>query len=199
MDFTGLQDETRLSEPTLSNHLKDLLNSKFVEVKIEGRRKIYNLTDSALNSELRMYLAGVHSAYLALNSDSFWETTGVEALKMMSAGEESLKSFINSLARYSPVEYSDERKGKEIFDEIVSKITSDSSYLKKLKENIEEAESRGGDAESLREEFRKKMDASTSIYYSLGPPSATCGKMRLKTWNRPQESLQSQTSLTRTG
>lgn len=170
MDFTGLKDETKLSEPTLSSHLKDLLNSKFVEVKIDGRRKIYSLTDSALNSELRMYLAGVYSAYLALNNEKFWETTGIEALKMMSASEEALTSFMNTLARHSPVEYADERKGKEIFDDIISKITSDSSYLQKLKENIEEAESRGGDAESLKEEFREKMDTYTSIYYALGPP-----------------------------
>ncbi len=170
MDFTGLKDETKLSEPTLSNHLKDLLNSKFVKVKIEGRRKVYSITDSALNSELRMYLAGIYSAHLALNNEKLWETTGVEALKMMSAGEEALISFINTLARYSPVEYADEREGKEIFDDIVAKIANSSSYLQKLKENIEEAESRGGDAEPLKEEFREKMDTCTSIYYSLGPP-----------------------------
>lgn len=169
-DFTGLKDETKLSEPTLSSHLKDLLNSKFIEVKLEGRRKVYSLTDSALNSELRMYLAGVYSAYVALNNEKFWETTGVEALKMMSAGEEALHSFINTIARYSPVEYADERKGKEIFDDIVAKIVSSSSYLQKLNENIEEAESRGGDAKSLKEEFREKMETYTSTYYALGPP-----------------------------
>ncbi|MFO7966466.1 MAG: helix-turn-helix domain-containing protein [Archaeoglobaceae archaeon] len=170
MDFTGLKDETKLSEPTLSSHLKDLLNSKFVEVKIEGRRKIYSTTDSALNSELRMYLAGIYSAYSTLNNENFWETTGIEALKMMSASEESLVSFINTIARHSPVEYADERKGKEIFDDLVSKINSDSTHLKKLKENIEEAESRVGDATTLKEEFRDKINSLTSIYYALGPP-----------------------------
>ncbi len=170
MDFTGLKDETKLSEPTLSSHLKDLLNSKFVEVKNEGRRKIYSLTDSALNSELRMYLAGVYSAYLTLKSENFWETAGVEALKMVSAGDEALRSFMNTLARYSPVEYADERKGKELFDDIVSRISFDSSYLQKLKENIEEAESRGGDAEPLKEELRQILDSRTSMYYALGPP-----------------------------
>ncbi|MFW6194645.1 MAG: helix-turn-helix domain-containing protein [Halobacteriota archaeon] len=170
IDFTGLKDETKLSEPTLSKHLKDLLNSEFVEVKIEGRRKIYNITDKALNSELRMYLAGIYSAYRSLNSHSLWETAGIESLKMMSASEEALTAFMHALARYNPVEYTDERKGKEIFDELVSKIVDASSYLERLKENIGEVESRGGDAQSLKEKFRENMDTYTSIYYALGPP-----------------------------
>ncbi|HID42703.1 MAG TPA: ArsR family transcriptional regulator [Archaeoglobaceae archaeon] len=171
MDFTALKDETRLSEPTLSKHLRDLLNSRFIEVKVEGRRKIYNITEKGLNSELRMYLAGIDSALKVLESGkNFWKTAGMEAVKMVSAGNEALNTFIQALARHSPIEYADERKGKEIFDGIVSKIASTSSKLEKLRKNIEEVEMRGGDADALREKFREKLDAYTAIYFALGPP-----------------------------
>lgn len=171
MDFTALKDETRLSEPTLSKHIKDLLNSRFIEVRVEGRRRIYNITEKGLNSELRMYLAGIDSALKVLESGkNFWKIAGMEAVKMVSAGDDALNTFIQALARHSPVEYADDRKGKEIFDRIVSKMESASSNLEKLKKNIEEVELRGGDADPLREKFREKLDAYTAIYFALGPP-----------------------------
>jgi len=171
MDFTALKDETRLSEPTLSKHLRDLLNSGFIEMRVEGRRKIYNITERGLNSELRMHLAGIDSALRVLESGKdFWKTAGVEAVKMVSAGNEALNTFIQALARHSPVEYADSRKGKEIFDSIVSKMESAFSNLEKLKKNIEEVEMRGGDADLLREKLREKLDVYTAIYFALGPP-----------------------------
>lgn len=171
MDFTALKDETRLSEPTLSKHLKDLINSKFIEAKIEGRRKIYNITEKGLNSELRMYIAGIDSALKVFENDkNFWKVAGLEAAKMMSAGNESLITFIQALARHSPIQYADDRKAKEIFDNIVSKMAQNASSIEKLKENIDEVELRGGDADHFRDKLREKIDRYTAIYFALGPP-----------------------------
>jgi DNA-binding transcriptional regulator GbsR (MarR family) len=171
MDFTALKDETRLSEPTLSKHLKDLINSKFIEVKFEGRRRIYNITEKGLNSELRMYLAGIDSALKVFeNNKNFWKVAGTEAVKMVSAGSESLTTFIQALARHSPIQYADDRKAKDIFDSIISKMVSNASSIEKLRENIEEVELRGGDADLFRERLREKLDKYTAIYFALGPP-----------------------------
>jgi hypothetical protein len=49
-------------------------------------------------------------------------------------------------------------------------VVSHSSSLEKLKENIEEVETRGGDSELLHKKFRQKVDTYTSIYFALGPP-----------------------------
>jgi len=170
MDFTELRDQTKLSEPTLSKHLRDLLNSKFIEVKYKGRRKIYNITEKAIDSELKMYMVGIFSAYNVFSSKDFWKAAGMETAKMMSAGHDSLLTFVQAIARHSPIEFADERGGKEIFDNIISDMIKNYTTLERLRDNIEEVELRGGDLEPLKKKFREKLDSFTSMYYALGPP-----------------------------
>lgn len=172
MDFTALKDETKLSEPSLSRHLKDLLNSGYVELKREGRRKVYRLAEKAYEDDfLLMYLIGLHSAFKILRHDSdFWERVGEEAVKLAALGDHALMSFISVISKFVPRNPPEKVKGKLIFDEIMAKMISDFSSLEKMRETIHALEARGSNAEAVQEKFQDKLDRLTSIYFALGPP-----------------------------
>lgn len=172
MDFTALRDETKLSEPSLSRHLKDLLNSGYVELKKEGRRKVYRLTEKAYEDDsLLMHLIGLHSAFRILRYGSdFWEKVGEEVVKLAALGDYALMSFISVISRFAPRNPPEKVKGKTIFDEIMAKMISDFSSLERMKETVNSIEERGANAETVREKFQDKLDRLTSIYLALGPP-----------------------------
>jgi DNA-binding transcriptional ArsR family regulator len=172
MDFTALRDETKLSEPTLSRHLKDLLNSGYVELKKDGRRRIYKPTQKALETNpLLMQLVGFQSAFRILRCNrNVWQSIGEETIKLATLSSDALAAFVSIILRYFPQLPPEGVSGKAIFNEIVSKMTSDFSSLEKMKEAIDGVEMRGGSAELIRKKFQEKLDRLTSIYLSLGPP-----------------------------
>jgi DNA-binding transcriptional ArsR family regulator len=171
MDFTALRDETKLSEPSLSRHLRDLLNSGFIELKKDGRRRIYKLTEKAFEMDcLLMHLIGIHSALKTLLHRKIWQHVGEEAVRLFALSDYATITFISIISRFLPRDSLERRSGRAIFDDVIAKMTSDFSSLKKMIDVIESIELRGGDAEVVRKKFQEKFDRLTSIYLALGPP-----------------------------
>ena len=149
MDYTTLKDETKLSDPTLSKHLKDLVDSSIIEFKKDGRRKVYSLKESAFNTpELIYHLMGINAALKLLKGNDFKHSLS----EILSFGD-AVNSFLEVLSRMVVVKNS-KLNGIEIYNEILSKMQADYEKLKNL-----------GD-----EEHQKAIEESSLIYFALGPP-----------------------------
>ncbi|AEA47870.1 ArsR/SmtB family transcription factor [Archaeoglobus veneficus] len=167
MDFTSLRDRTALSEPTLSRHLQHLLQAGFVEVKREGKRKIYSIAEKGLE-ELFPHLLGVSSALRAMKGRDFAKSVGEELMYVIHI-RDALESFAACISRFTPT-INPDGSGRLLFGSIVEEMRADFEELKRLRDTIAAIEERGGDAEGLREELGKKLEKLNSIYLALGPP-----------------------------
>ena len=150
MDYTALKDETKLSDPTLSKHLRDLMDSNLIEFKREGRRKVYKLKELALNTpELVCHLAGINAALKLIKGEDFKRCIS----EVISFGKEATKSFFEVISRISDVKEV-KLDGNRIYNEILSVMQSDYEKLK----NLDEAN------------YQRVVDELNSMYFALGPP-----------------------------
>jgi|GEM_PF-878682 len=178
MDFTSLKDASNLSEPALSRHLQHLLQSKFVEVRKDGRRRIYRITDKGLE-ELFPHLLGMCSALKAMKARNFEKVVGREFLSVLSVAG-ALNSFASCISRFVPTNVpqastqstsiKNQKRAVQLFGKIVEEMQSDFEELKRMRKLAEEVEERGGDASKIREEIDRKLSQLNAIYYALGPP-----------------------------
>ncbi|RLI73564.1 hypothetical protein DRO97_07230 [Archaeoglobales archaeon] len=151
MDYSALRDETKLSDPTLSKHLKDLLNSNLIGFKREGKRKIYRINEKAFEcAEVVSHLAGVSAALNLLKGKNFEEVLA----DVFSYGNEAVESFLTVISRILILTNKEKTKGKNIYNEIISTMQSDYNELKEM--------------DGL--EYQKRADKLNSIYFALGPP-----------------------------
>lgn len=150
MDYSALKDETKLSDPTLSKHLKDLLNSNLIEFKRDGKRKVYRISKKAFECpEIIYHLVGVNAALNLLKGKDFEEILA----EVFGCGDEAVKSFLSIISRVLLVK-NKKMDGKSIYNEIISTMQSDYNELKELDEL----------------KYQKRVEELNSIYFALGPP-----------------------------
>ncbi|RLI78585.1 hypothetical protein DRP05_06690 [Archaeoglobales archaeon] len=150
MDYSTLKDETKLSDPTLSKHLKDLLNSNLIEFKKDGKRKVYRIGKKAFECpEITYHLVGVNAALSLLKGKDFKDVLA----EVFGCGDEAVKSFLSVISKILLIK-NEKVDGKNIYNEILSTMQSDYDELKRLDE--------------LR--YQKRVEELNSIYFALGPP-----------------------------
>jgi DNA-binding transcriptional ArsR family regulator len=169
-DFSSLRDHTNLSPPTLSSHLKDLLERKLVSFRRDGKRKVYYPLERAYNDpEVKRHLIGVFEAYRIFKvKRKFWNEVGKKAVQLFNISPEAAFSFLAAISKYRPV-FGEERYG-DILESIYLRMTDDFNQLVEMKNTVQEFEARGMDVKSLRMKFESKMRDLKNMYIALGPP-----------------------------
>jgi DNA-binding transcriptional ArsR family regulator len=154
-DFTTLKDELKVSSPTLSTHLKDLLEKEYLEFRVEGRRKLYRLKEKAFQSPfLFSHFRGLKAASDVIRG----RMDALTGLRQVAEDDVALKAFTSTILRfYQPLDGS-----KDGYRELISVLEEDISGVERLI-GVK-------DLDEVREVLNSRIRFLDSLYSSLGPP-----------------------------